>query len=99
MKDLNKFVDAWEKTGSIEEIISQNLVLPPSEDVQAYLSSLPQDEHDRIRKSLNEALTALGAYTSQMEEEALSLKAQIDQNIQTSNACLAYNKKPSRPRS
>lgn len=94
MNDLNKFVDVWEKTGSIEEIISQHLVLPPSEEVQIYLSSLPQAEHDRIRKSLNEAMAALSSHTIEMEKEALNLKSQIDQNIQASNACLIYNKVP-----
>lgn len=94
MNDLIKFVDAWEKTGKIEDILSQNLVLPPSGEVQAYLSTLSQTDHDRIRKSLNEAMTALTSHTSQMEEDAQVLKEQIDQNIQASNACLVYTKTP-----
>ena len=94
MNDLIKFVDAWEKTGNIEDILSKNLVLPPSAEVQAYLSSLSKAEHERIRKSLNEAVAALTSHTSKMEDEAIKLKDQIDQNIQASNACMVYNKTP-----
>ncbi len=94
MDTLIKFVDAWEKTGNIEEILSQNIVLPPSDNVQAYLSTLSQAEQTRIRKALSEATVALTSHSSRMEEEAGLLKSQIDQNIQSSNACLAYNKIP-----
>ena len=94
MNDLIKFADVWEKTGNIEDLLAQNLVLPPSEDVQAFLSTLSQAEHDRIRKSLTDAITALSTHTSRMEVEAQALKDQIDQNIQASNACLVYTRTP-----
>ena len=84
----------WEKTGNIDDLLAHNLVLPPSAEIQAYLSTLSQAEHDRIRKALNEAMTALASHTSRMEVEALALKEQIDQNIQASNACLVYSKTP-----
>ena len=99
MDDLNKFVEVWEKTGNIEEVISQNLVLPAPHDVQVYLSGLAESEHQRIRKSLDAALSALASHTSRMEDEAVSLRAQIEQNIQASNACIVYNNVPRKPRS
>ncbi len=94
MDSLIKFVTMWEKTGNIEEILSENIALPPSDQVQAYLSTLSQAEQTRIRKALNDATVALTSHSSRMEEEANMLKSQIDQNVQSSNACLAYNKIP-----
>lgn len=98
MKDLDKFVALWEETKDIEKLISTDFSLPGLEDIQTYLSSLPEDKHKAIRNSLDNALQALSAYTSKMEQEAGKLKEQIEQSVQASNACLVYNKAPREPR-
>ena len=98
MKDLDKFMAMWEETKDIEKVISQDFALPGPEDIQAYLSSLPEDKQEDIRNSLSSALKALSAHTSKMEVDAGKLKEQIEQSVQASNACLVYNKVPREPR-
>ncbi len=99
MKNLNDFVEAWDKSGNIEDILSSGLSLPSAEDAQAYLASLPKDAQEKVRNSLTAAMTALSSRTGMLELEAESLKRQISQNRQSSNACLVYNNTPGKPRS
>lgn len=94
MDTLHKFVEVWEKNGKVEAIFDAGLSLPATDEIQTYLSSLPEAERTRIQTALGQALSAFSDYTNKMETEAEALKAQIDQNVQASNACLTYNKVP-----
>ena len=94
MSSLNKFVEVWDKTGKIEDVLSLNLILPTPSEVQAHLSSLPVSDQTKIKESLESAMAALSSYTMKMEEDAASLKAQIEQSIQASTACIAYATTP-----
>ena len=98
MDTLYKFVEAWEKNGKVEAIFDANIPLPPAEEVQSYLSTLPEEERARIQYLLAQALSAFSDYADKLETEAGTLKTQIDQNVQASNACLTYNKVPKKSR-
>jgi len=98
MDDLNKFVDAWERTGKIEDMLEAGLTLPTPAEARSFLSSLTSEEQAKIRTSLEQAIAAFSAYAEKLEQEAALLMNQINQNTQASNACLTYNKVPKQER-
>lgn len=99
MKDLIEFVETWEKEKNAEALIAKDISLPSAENIQSYLASLSSTERSRITQTLSDAMEALSTHTIGMEDEISSLKGQIDQNLQSKAANLAYNNTTKKPRS
>jgi hypothetical protein len=91
MDDLKTFIAEWEKTGDISVVLEKGLTLPPADQVQSFLASRPEAEQTQIRRSLENAMTALEAYTASLETEAADIKSRIDQSVKTAKACMSYN--------
>lgn len=98
MKELIEFVETWEKSRDADALLAKSVSLPSAESIQSYLASLPSDQQSKLRNTLNEAMEALSVHASQMEDEISKLKGQIDQNLQSKAANLAYNNTTKKPR-
>lgn len=91
MDDLRTFISTWEETGSIAVVLEKGLLLPPADQVQSFLASLPADEQETIRASLTRAMVALETYAVDLERETAEIKDQINQTVKSAQACLSYN--------
>ncbi len=91
MDEFKTFIKTWEETGSAAVILEKGLTLPPADKVQSFLSSLPDAEQAHVRDSLIKAMAALERYAVELEQEAASVKDQINQTVQSAKACLSYD--------
>ncbi len=91
MDELRTFISTWEETGSIAVVLEKGLTLPPADQVQSFLASLPADESEKIRSSLTTAMAALETYAVELEKETAGIKEQINQTVKSAQACLSYD--------
>jgi hypothetical protein len=98
MNTLRLLGEKWEETGDIAEILDIAASLPPPEDIETQLASLPEAEQARLRNILQTIYAALPAHIAQLEKEAADLREQMDQAKRATKACLVYNRAPRAPR-
>lgn len=89
MDRLSSILQKWNHEKDVESLIAQDLFADQNA-IQSELDKLPDPLKTEALSTLGEIQSALQNYIVQIDSEKQDIKAQIDNNIKSKNACLSY---------
>ncbi|MAF68876.1 MAG: hypothetical protein CMH25_05975 [Micavibrio sp.] len=92
MKDVEHFLETWNKAKSPEAFIETGIELPDPEKVRAYLESLPAKDKQEKTEALATIMNVLEDYTKNLEEQMDATAQQLKDTRAAEDATQAYTK-------
>lgn len=89
MNILDSIFEKWNKDNDVEHLISSGF-LTDKNAIQKVLDNLNGAEKEKALSTLNNIQSALQVYISEMEQNMVEIKNQIDTTHKSEKACISY---------
>lgn len=89
MSQLDDLLKLWTETQNVEDIINSGF-LKDQKAIQDRLAQKSGDDFKTAITLMSQISSAISLYIADLDEKKKEVKAQIDQNLKSAQACISY---------